>query len=68
MGTEPCAARKYEAGAVLEGAAAGMAGFELDVQPTRDGTCMLLHDEDLARMANGSGQLRHRKAAELPPP
>ena len=47
--------------------AAGMDGFELDVQPTRDGVCMVLHDEDLARTANGSGILRQMKAAELPP-
>jgi glycerophosphoryl diester phosphodiesterase len=47
--------------------AAGMDGFELDVQPTRDGVCMVLHDEDLARTANGSGLLRQMKAAELPP-
>ena len=46
--------------------AAGMAGFELDVQPTRDGVCAVLHDEDLARTANGSGILRKLKAAELP--
>ena len=47
--------------------AAGMDGFELDVQPTRDGVCMVLHDEDLARTANGSGILRQMKTAELPP-
>ena len=47
--------------------AAGMAGFELDVQPTRDGVCMVLHDEDLARTAQGTGLLRQMKVAELPP-
>lgn len=46
--------------------AAGMDGFELDVQPTRDGVCAVLHDDDLARTANGSGILRQMKAAELP--
>jgi len=46
--------------------AAGMDGFELDVQPTRDGVCLVLHDEDLARTANGSGHLRQMKASELP--
>ncbi len=46
--------------------AAGMDGFELDVQPTRDGVCAVLHDDDLARTANGSGILRQLKAAELP--
>jgi glycerophosphoryl diester phosphodiesterase len=47
--------------------AAGMDGFELDVQPSRDGVCLVLHDEDLARTTNGSGLLRKMKAAELPP-
>lgn len=47
--------------------AAGLDGFELDVQPTRDGVCAVLHDEDLSRTANGSGLLRQMKAAELPP-
>ena len=46
---------------------AGMAGFELDVQPTRDGVCAVLHDEGLARTAQGSGVLRQLKYAELPP-
>jgi glycerophosphoryl diester phosphodiesterase len=46
--------------------AAGMDGFELDVQPTRDGVCMVLHDDDLARTARGSGILRSLKCAELP--
>jgi glycerophosphoryl diester phosphodiesterase len=47
--------------------AAGMDGFELDVQPTRDGVCLVLHDEALDRTASGSGLLRQMKAAELPP-
>lgn len=47
--------------------AAGMDGFELDVQPSRDGVSMVLHDEDLARTANGSGLLRQMKVSELPP-
>ncbi|HEX9081594.1 MAG TPA: glycerophosphodiester phosphodiesterase family protein [Holophagaceae bacterium] len=47
--------------------AAGMDGFELDVQPTRDGVCVVLHDDDLGRTALGSGVLRKMKAAELPP-
>jgi glycerophosphoryl diester phosphodiesterase len=46
--------------------AAGMDGFELDVQPTRDGVCVILHDEDLVRTASGTGFLRQMKAAELP--
>lgn len=46
--------------------AAGMDGFELDVQPTLDGVCMVLHDDDLARTAKGAGVLRRMKSAELP--
>lgn len=46
--------------------AAGMDGFELDVQPTRDGVCCVLHDDDLARTAMGGGLLRQLKAGELP--
>lgn len=45
---------------------AGMDGFELYAQPTRDGVCVVLHDEDLSRTANGAGQVRKMKAAELP--
>ena len=47
--------------------AAGMDGFELDVQPTRDGVCVVLHDDDLGRTALGTGILRKMKATELPP-
>lgn len=46
--------------------AAGMDGFELDVQPTRDGVCCVLHDDDLKRTAQGAGLLRQMKSAELP--
>lgn len=46
--------------------AAGMDGFELDVQPTVDGVCMVLHDDDLARTAKGGGVLRRIKSTELP--
>jgi glycerophosphoryl diester phosphodiesterase len=47
--------------------AAGMDGFELDVQPTQDGVCMVLHDDDLSRTAKGSGVLRRMKSTTLPP-
>jgi glycerophosphoryl diester phosphodiesterase len=47
--------------------AAGMDGFELDVQPTQDGVCCVLHDDDLARTATAGGVLRKLKAADLPP-
>jgi glycerophosphoryl diester phosphodiesterase len=46
--------------------AAGMDGFELDVQPTRDGVCHVLHDDDLERTGRQAGILRKLKAAELP--
>jgi glycerophosphoryl diester phosphodiesterase len=45
---------------------AGMAGFELDVQPTTDGVCHILHDDDLKRTAARPGILRKLKSAELP--
>jgi glycerophosphoryl diester phosphodiesterase len=46
--------------------AAGMDGFELDVQPTQDGVCVVLHDDDLARTAAGAGILRKLKSSQLP--
>ena len=46
--------------------AAGMDGFELDVQPTADGVCTVLHDEDLKRTTQGGGVLRKLKSTELP--
>ena len=46
--------------------AVGLDGFELDVQPTRDGVCCVLHDDDLARTAMGGGILRQMKVSELP--
>jgi glycerophosphoryl diester phosphodiesterase len=45
---------------------AGMDGFELDVQPTADGVCTVLHDEDLKRTAQSGGILRKLKSVELP--
>lgn len=46
--------------------AAGMDGFELDVQPTLDGVCLVLHDDDLERTAQAPGLLRKLKSMELP--
>lgn len=46
--------------------AAGMDGFELDVQPTRDGVSAVLHDDDLARTTQGEGVLRRMGYGELP--
>jgi glycerophosphoryl diester phosphodiesterase len=45
---------------------AGMDGFELDVQPTTDGVCCVLHDDDLVRTAQSGGILRRMKQSELP--
>ena len=53
-------------GAFRAALAAGMDGFELDVQPTRDGVCRVLHDETLERTALAGGILRQMNAAELP--
>lgn len=47
--------------------AAGMDGFELDVQPSLDGVCLVLHDDTLDRTAQGGGVLRKMKSTELPP-
>ncbi len=46
--------------------AVGMDGFELDAQPTQDGVCMVMHDDDLERTTSGSGTLRKLKSSELP--
>lgn len=46
--------------------AAGMDGFELDVQPALDGVSMVLHDDDLARTARSGGILRRMKSGDLP--
>jgi glycerophosphoryl diester phosphodiesterase len=46
--------------------AAGMDGFELDVQPTLDGACIILHDDDLARTAQAAGRVRNLRLDELP--
>jgi glycerophosphoryl diester phosphodiesterase len=44
---------------------AGMDGFELDVQPTRDGVCRVLYDETLERTASAGGILRQMKGFEV---
>lgn len=46
--------------------AIGMDGFELDVQPTQDGVCVVLHDDDLGRTCQDSGTLRRMKSNALP--
>ena len=45
---------------------AGLDGFELDVQPSADGVCLVLHDDDLARTAVSGGILRKMRSMELP--
>ena len=44
---------------------AGMDGFELDVQPTRDGVAMVLHDETLDRTHHQPGRVADRSAEDL---
>lgn len=53
-------------GAFRAAIAAGMDGFELDVQPTRDGVATVLHDDTLDRTAQGPGVLRQMTWSELP--
>ena len=45
---------------------AGMDGFELDVQPTADGVCLVHHDDDLGRTSVSGGILRKMRSMELP--
>jgi glycerophosphoryl diester phosphodiesterase len=44
----------------------GLDGFELDVQPTLDAVCVVMHDDSLERTCHGGGVLRKLKASELP--
>lgn len=44
---------------------AGAAGIETDVQLTRDGVPVLIHDETLERTTNGTGNVRDFTLAEL---
>lgn len=46
--------------------AAGLDGFELDVQPTADDVCCVLHDDDFLRTTGRPGKLRDTLAARLP--
>ncbi len=45
---------------------AGMDGFELDVQTTRDGTCIVLHDSSLWRTTRHRGIARKLASEDLP--
>ena len=37
----------------------GLAGIELDIQMTRDGELVVIHDERVDRTTDGSGELRN---------
>lgn len=43
----------------------GLDGFEYDVQPTRDGAAVLLHDDTLERTTDGHGPIARHTLAEL---
>lgn len=43
----------------------GADGIELDVQLTRDGEVVVIHDETLERVSNGQGQVKDYTLAEL---
>ncbi|AKG33579.1 glycerophosphodiester phosphodiesterase [Paenibacillus durus] len=43
----------------------GATGIETDVQMTRDGELVLIHDEELSRTTNGSGYVKDKTLEEL---
>lgn len=43
----------------------GVDGIELDVQLSRDGIPVVIHDDRLERTSNGAGRVRHHTYAEL---
>ena len=43
----------------------GADGIELDVQMTKDGVLVVLHDEDVARTSNGRGLAREMTLSQL---
>jgi glycerophosphoryl diester phosphodiesterase len=51
--------------AAARAAMAGNFSIELDIQLTADGEAMVHHDDELGRLAEGSGALRTKTAAEL---
>jgi glycerophosphoryl diester phosphodiesterase len=62
-----CAHYLENSHAAFRGAlAAGLDGFELDVQLSADGVSSVLHDEDFRRTAAGRGRLRRTPAARFP--
>lgn len=51
--------------AAIEAAIAAGYGIECDVQLSNDGQAMVFHDYDLARLAEDTGPIRQRSAADL---
>ena len=51
--------------AFIEAVEMGCDGIETDVQMTRDGVLVLIHDERVDRTTNGSGQIKDYSYAEL---
>ena len=51
--------------AAFEAAIAAGHGIELDVQASRDGDAMVIHDHELARLTGVEGKVADRSAAEL---
>lgn len=51
--------------AFAEAIALGVAGIELDIQLTRDGHPVVIHDRELARTTNGRGSVDHLSLREL---
>jgi glycerophosphoryl diester phosphodiesterase len=49
----------------MRAAIAGNFSIEVDLQRSVDGEAMVHHDDELGRLTNGEGALRHRTAAEL---
>src|SRR5215831_8131828 len=51
--------------AAARAAIAGNFAIECDIQLTADGEAMVHHDDELGRLTDGIGALRHKTAAEL---
>lgn len=51
--------------AFKEAAKLDIAGFETDVQMTKDGILVLSHDEEISRVSNGSGYIKDMSLEEL---
>lgn len=51
--------------AFRKGLTLGATGIETDVQMTKDGALILIHDETLGRTTNGSGNVKDHTLKEL---